>query len=352
MNRLMKPERLDLDPSAPNAAKEWRHWRRTFDNFIIECGIDPVPNKHGIITTLISANVYEHVEDCTDFQSVIDTLDNLFVKSPNVIFARHLPLTRRQQSGETLDQFLQDLRKLSKDYKFKDVTAEPYREKLGRDAFINGLFSPAISQRLLESDTISLQNAYDKGNSLDLAQKNADTYSMYSAHTAATSSIPQPSALSDDSESSSLAAAWCYFCGGSYHNRRVCTAREACCNNCNKKGHFRKVCRPNSNAGTTATIYEDPSAIAAIHGFPTYNCTTGITAAFPQSLPHAAVPLSIHGHTLTALIYSCSSDSFMSENIAKMLKLKIKPSSSNISMALSTMNTRILGYCEIDLKLN
>ena len=31
---------------------------------------------------------------------------------------------------------------------------------------------------------------------------------MYSAHTAATSSIPHPSALSDDSESSSLAAAY------------------------------------------------------------------------------------------------------------------------------------------------
>ena len=144
----------------------------------------------------------------------------------------------------------------------------------------------------------------------------------------------------------------CYFCGGSYHNRRVCPARDACCNNCNKKGHFRKVCRSNSNAGATATIYEDPSAIAAIHCFPTYNCTTGITAAFPQSLSHAAVPLSIHGHTLTALIDSCISDSFMSENIAKMLKLKIKPSTRNISMALSTMNTTILVYCEIDLKLN
>ena len=124
MNRLTKPERLDLDPSAPNAGKEWRYWRRTFDNFIIECGIDPVPNKHRIITNLISANVYEHVEDCIDFQSVIDTLDTLFVKSPNVTFARHLLSTRRQQSGETLYKFLHDLRQLSKHCKFKAVTAE------------------------------------------------------------------------------------------------------------------------------------------------------------------------------------------------------------------------------------
>ena len=82
---------------------------RTFDNFIIVCGIDPVPNKHRIITNLTSANVYELVEDCNDFQSVIDTLDNLFVKSANVIVSRHLLSIRRQQSGETLDQFLQDL---------------------------------------------------------------------------------------------------------------------------------------------------------------------------------------------------------------------------------------------------
>ena len=109
------------------------------------------------------------------------------------------------------------------------------------------------------------------------------------------------------------------LCGGSYHNNRFCPARDACCNNCNKKGHFRKVCRSNSSADTTATIYEDPSTIAAIPGFPTYNCT------FPHSLSHAAGPLSINGHSLTALIDSYSSDSFMSENIAKMLKLQIKP---------------------------
>ena len=72
---------------------------------------------------------------------------------------------------------------------------------------------------------------YDMANSQDLAQKNADAYSMYSDHTAATSSTPQPFALSDDSESSSLAftrRSKCYFCGGSYHNRGVCPARDEC----------------------------------------------------------------------------------------------------------------------------
>ena len=87
------------------------------------------------ITNLISANVYEYVEDCADFQSVIYIIEKLFVKSSNVSFARHLLSTRRHQSGETLDQFLRDLRKLSKDCKFKAVTALQYREELVRYAF-------------------------------------------------------------------------------------------------------------------------------------------------------------------------------------------------------------------------
>ena len=74
--------------------------------FIIEYCIDPVPNKHRIITTMISANAHGHVEGCADFQSVIDTLDKLFVKSHNVISVRHLLSTRRQEYVETLDQFV------------------------------------------------------------------------------------------------------------------------------------------------------------------------------------------------------------------------------------------------------
>ena len=105
------------------------------------------------------------------------------MKSPNVVCSRYLLSTRLQQSGETLEQFLQDLRKLSKDCKFKAATAEQYRV-----AFINGFLSSGIRQSPLESDTLALQIAYDKANSLDLA-KNANAYLMYSPNNAAAGSI-------------------------------------------------------------------------------------------------------------------------------------------------------------------
>ena len=92
----------------------------------------------------VSHNVYEYIEECTDYDSAVRVLEQLFVKTPNEIFARNLIATRRQKPGESLTEFLIELRKLSKDCNLKDVTAEQYPEELVRDSFINGLISPLI----------------------------------------------------------------------------------------------------------------------------------------------------------------------------------------------------------------
>jgi len=31
----MKPERLSVDPNTSTAAEQWKHWRKTFDNYIL-----------------------------------------------------------------------------------------------------------------------------------------------------------------------------------------------------------------------------------------------------------------------------------------------------------------------------
>ena len=353
MSKLLKPERLNLDPQSPNAAKDWKYWFKTFENFIIMCGTD-APDKHLSLINLISSDVYEYVEDCTDYDSVKNTLEKLYVKSPNEVFARHLLATRRQQCSETLDVFFQNLRKLSKDCKFKAVSAEQYRDEMLRDAFINGLLSPEIRQRLLENDKLTMDSAFDKASSMDVAQRNASAYSSPVSHVAAASApppppqSPPPQALeSGTTELSSLAATHprkqfkCYFCGGgSYHVRRHCPARETICGNCEIRGHNTKCClSKKKSTSTTASLY--PSL-----------CATGITASFPPNLQNAGTSVLINGHSLIAHIDSGSSDSFISQSAATQLKLQVHPSTKNISMALTTMNTTVLGYCTMDITLN
>ena len=58
--------------------------------------------------------------------------------------------------------------------------------------FINGLLSPEIRQRLLENDTLTMDSAFDKASSMDVAQRNASAYSSPVSHVAAASAPPPP----------------------------------------------------------------------------------------------------------------------------------------------------------------
>ena len=135
----------------------------------------------------------------------------------------------------------------------------------------------------------------------------------------------------------------CFYCGRASHHRRKCPAREAMCHTCGIKGHFSSVCmkkKQGNSVGNVATTYSSSL------------CALGISAAFPSSLSHAAVPIVINGVALTALIDSCSSESFINEQVANRLKLTLSPSTRNISMALTTLKSDIIGCCTADITLN
>ena len=49
MDTLLKPAHLDLDPNSPSAAKEWKHWHKTFTKFLSECGKRAPDKYHTLI---------------------------------------------------------------------------------------------------------------------------------------------------------------------------------------------------------------------------------------------------------------------------------------------------------------
>ena len=111
-------------------------------------------DKRAVLSNFVSPSIFQHIEDCTDYRTSIEILQTLFIKPKNEIFARHLLATRKQAPTETLDEYLQALKTVSKDCNFKNVTAAQYYEESIRDAFISGLQSSLIRQRLLENKTL------------------------------------------------------------------------------------------------------------------------------------------------------------------------------------------------------
>ena len=170
--------------------------------------------------------------------------------------------------GESLDTYLQNLKRLSVDCNFTAVTSLVHKEEAVRDAFIAGISSNEIRQRLLEDHNLSLQNAFDKARSLEIAQKNAQAYFTNSTQLINSSKSIASINSEDVSFDEHVAAVIekCVYCGNKKHQRNLCPARDVVCFKCSKKGHFSKVCRSRDkrNSKGTKTPFASTASIMGL----------------------------------------------------------------------------------------
>ena len=148
---------------------------RTFDTFLTAVEAATAENergninKLGLITSFRTHRTYELIADAATYEEARTLLRNAYHKRRNVVFARHFLMSRVQNSGESIAEYVHALKQLARDCEFQQVSADRYRDELIRDSFINGISSNAIRQRLLEEDQLTLQTAVNKAEILDRA---------------------------------------------------------------------------------------------------------------------------------------------------------------------------------------
>ena len=149
-SKFIKPSLLRADPNSSQACKEWKHWFRAFTNFFESFPAEPAvsdADKLRCSIAHIDKDVFNFEGECQTYQIAVETLERLYVKPCNVIFSRHLLMTYKQQPEQSLDDYLQKLKQLSKDCNYSAVTADIYRNEAIKDAFISGLISNDIRSR-------------------------------------------------------------------------------------------------------------------------------------------------------------------------------------------------------------
>ena len=99
MDKVLKPARFDVSPNAPNAAKLWRHWLATFENFLETIQPDNL-NKFTVLASYVSADVNELSCEAANYDAALRVLKTVYARTPNEIFARHALSTRKQQPDE------------------------------------------------------------------------------------------------------------------------------------------------------------------------------------------------------------------------------------------------------------
>ena len=324
----------------------------------------------------MATSVIPILETETTYDNAIKALKLQYEKPVNSIYARHILATRRQLPEESLDDYLRNLKILARDCSFKDVSADIYQEESIRDSFIAGIRSNYIRQRLLENDKLDLSTAFSTARSLEVAQRNSETYNTPGTCASANPDISKSSKFPPDPGlNESPAAAMkpgiskpyqqgkCYYCGYPYHPRYKCPAIDAVCSKCQRKGHYTKVCRSNPPGKIVASALEMNNPSEESHqtnenqsSWPpvlwaiTPSCAVSKERIPDHPLSKSMTDIKINDKEITCVADSASSFSFIHPKSAHILKLKVHPATDTISMATQSLTSEVSGCCYVELK--
>ena len=381
MDKAFKPSRLDLSPDSSSATRQYRHWLRTFENFLStlklpesyssrvggDVTVEMVKDQMQLdaLTNFVSAEIWADIKDCTTYVNAIMTLNELFIKQPSEVFARYKLATTKQDAGQSLESFRRTLDRLSRDCNFSEVNATRYREDMVLQAFIAGISSNDIRKRLLEEKELTLDSAFKLAVTRHDSHKEACLYEQSGTNlpigNMSLATVAQASTAVTAAVGSSFR---CGYCGSTkYHPRARCPAKRSECRNCHKMGHWESVCKgekakPRSNRTyTTAAVmpadesspYEESSSAYTDHV--SLLCANS-TSMSPACLKYATVDAFINNRKCAALIDSGSSCSYINSKLAKELKLAFLPSKALITLADTSAQNKVSGTCNINITIN
>ena len=151
---------------------------------------------------------------------------------PNEIATRFTFYKRDRKSGESVNEYIAELRRLSENCNFGD-SLDTYL----RDRFVCGLNSESVQQKLLTMKDVTLNSALDTARTYEKAYKDARAIrgGLVEEPIHKLGSNTGKSVEGDRKE--------CFRCGSQYHLANNCSFSNSECYNCGKTGHTRKKCR-------------------------------------------------------------------------------------------------------------
>lgn len=221
-----------LDPPQQFSFKpaDWPNWRVNFERFRIASGLNKEDDYRQICTLIYvmgpQANdirrtfTFEATEDRTKYATILSKFETYFFPPRNVIRERYIFNIRNQNPGETGEQFIAALHKLSETCGFGVM-----KDELIRDRIIAGIADSELSRKLRYTAKLTLckaiemvrayENAPRRTRSIQVVVQNEIAH--YNKHT-------------------------CSDCGGDKHRPEICPARNIRCHKCRLIGHYTEQC--------------------------------------------------------------------------------------------------------------
>ena len=207
----------------------------------------PDAKKAPALLSLVGAKVFKLLKNLVtpaapstkSYDDLCTTLKDHFKPKANRRTLTYRFRCRKQKEGESLKDFLANLKELSVDCEF----GTDLQRQLC-DGFIYGLRNEHSRTKLLAKTDVTLEQAFELASLLDQASADAKEISTpVAVHALAKQKYSRPS----QKDGAQQQRRKCYRCGFKNHTAAECYFKESPCNSCGKIGHIPRVCMSKSD---------------------------------------------------------------------------------------------------------
>ncbi|KAJ1178848.1 hypothetical protein NDU88_004090 [Pleurodeles waltl] len=258
VNICVPPLFLD-SPGKP--CMKWKGWLRAFENYIVSIdgkGYSPERKKSLLFGLLGKAGqevfdslpVYVNPPGATaplnEYQEAVKRFELQYAEECNIMVGRHKFALRKQEEGETIEEYIACLRVLAQDSEFAEMT-----DTYIRDQVVFYCHSKKVQERLLScrnpslKEVVAIAKAVERSmvSSKELASTSQASNVFYVQDRHKNAPKTPDRAASDRGGGRRPLA--CFRCGSRDHlaDSRTRPALYKSCSKCRKVGHFAAVCK-------------------------------------------------------------------------------------------------------------
>ena len=233
-----------------NVSENLKKFKQKFTNHEIATGINTKESATRVATLLTvtgndAVDVFNSLPwdsegDDKKIDKIIEKLEEFCEPRKNISYERYKFFSRAQKSGETIDQYVTVLRKLSESCELSTL-----KNSLNKDRIALGISDTKTRERLLRISDLTLEKAIDmvrsaEATEIQLRHKQNDL----AVHGIGVAKKKPPyrktSSANEDRSSSSKIFDWRNF--STRHGVKECPAYGKTCHNCKKQHHFQSIC--------------------------------------------------------------------------------------------------------------
>jgi hypothetical protein len=253
---------FDYDSDKSNAGPRWERWVSRLENLFVGLNIDDEDRKRALLLHFAGERVYEiyDIEKKDTDATYIATkkvLKDYFEPKRNTQMEIYKFRNCKQPEGQSLDEYVTELRKMAKTCDFKPEAVD--KEILSQ--LIQNCRSNRLRRRALRETDKTLDDILTLGRALELADSHATAMECERERPTTVNKVEyrrgEPStrarrpANSHDRQGSYRPPRkrddqgpqrCCHSCGYDFPHRGECPAKGKTCNKCKGPNHFSKVC--------------------------------------------------------------------------------------------------------------